>query len=214
MQIYDAEYLRVARSLTEACGAFLILDEVFTGFGRTGPMWAAEHAAITPDILCLAKGLTGGVLPFAAVVTSERVFEGFLGADQRAFLYGHTFCGNPLGAAVAREVLRIYRDEQILAGVERLGAVLKKGFQKLEALENVSSVRALGMVAALDLAGERGYRERGGWRVYGEALKRGAYLRPLGNVVYVAPPLNISDSELEELLDIVYDSVRAVAAER
>jgi adenosylmethionine-8-amino-7-oxononanoate aminotransferase len=214
MRVYDAEYLREARRITEAAGAFLILDEVFTGYGRTGPMWAAHHAGIAPDILCTAKGMSGGVLPMGAVLTTERVFEGFLGDASRAFYCGHTFCGNPLGAAVANEVLAIYDDERVLAAAEPKALRIRKAFEELAELPHVSATRSLGMLGALDLAGGQGYLERAGWRVYTEALRRGAYLRPLGNTVYVAPALNIPDADLAELLHVVADSVRAVAAPR
>lgn len=210
MRIYPADYVREARALTSRYGVLLVLDEVFTGFGRTGRMWATDHAAVTPDVICLAKGLSGGMLPFAAVVTNKQIFDGFLGSPDRAFYYGHTFCGNPLGAAVAREVLAVYRDEEVLAGVGERSSRIAGAFDRLRELPPVKATRTLGMIGALDLRGESGYLERGGWRVYNEALKRGAYLRPLGNVVYVAPPLNIPLDDLEELLDIVYASIRAL----
>lgn len=213
MRLYSPELLRRARAATTAAGALLVLDEVFTGFGRTGPMWASALAGVTPDLLCLAKGLTGGMLPMAATLTSRRVFDGFLGDASRAFFYGHTYCGNPLGARLALEVLSIYRDEAILEGTRAKSARIARTFQALAELPGVHSPRSLGMVGAVDLGDAGGYLERAGWRVYDEALRRGAYLRPLGNVVYVAPPLNIADHDLDELLAIVTDSVRAVAQE-
>lgn len=164
-----------------------------------------------PDILCAAKGLSGGLLPFAATLVTERIFEGFWGNDSRAFYYGHTFAGNPLGARVAHEVLAIYQDERILEASADKAARLKRAFTELSAFEHVAGVRTLGMIAALDLVGGRGYLEKSGWRVYHEALKRGAYVRPLGNVVYLTPPLNIPDDDLDELLAIVRESVAAVA---
>ncbi|MGC4094960.1 MAG: aminotransferase class III-fold pyridoxal phosphate-dependent enzyme [Polyangiaceae bacterium] len=114
MRVYDAGLLRAAREVTRKYDVFLVLDEVFSGFGRTGPFWASEHAGVTADLMCTAKGLSGGLLPFAATLASERIFEGFLGGPERAFYYGHTFCGNPLGARVALEVLRVFEDERIL----------------------------------------------------------------------------------------------------
>ena len=212
MRIYPPEFLQRARTLADEVGTFLIFDEVFTGYGRTGTMWAAERTGVVPDILCAAKGLSGGLLPFAATLATERIFEGFWGNDARAFYYGHTFAGNPLGARVAREVLAIYRDERVLEASAGKAARLHQGFSRLAKFEHVAEVRTLGMVAALDLAGGRGYLEKSGWLVYHEALKRGAYVRPLGNVVYLTPPLNIPDDDLEELLEIVYESVAAVAS--
>jgi adenosylmethionine-8-amino-7-oxononanoate aminotransferase len=210
MRLHSPELLRKARALTESAGALLVFDEVFTGFGRTGPMWAADHAGVAPDLLCLAKGLTGGMLPMAATLTSRRVFEGFFGDGSRAFHYGHTYCGNPLGARLGLEVLAIYRDERILDGTRTKAERIARCFAALGELPGVHQPRSLGMVGAIDLGASGGYLERAGWRVYDEALRRGAYLRPLGNVVYVAPPLNIPDADLDELLAIVTESVRAV----
>jgi adenosylmethionine-8-amino-7-oxononanoate aminotransferase len=210
MRVYPAEYLRRVRELTTRHDVLLVLDEVFTGYGRTGTMFASEHAGIAPDLMCVAKGFTGGVLPMAATLASERLFEGFLGERSRAFLHGHTFCGNPLGASVAREVLRIYHDERILEHAAPKAASIARAFARFASLPGVRSVRSFGMMGALELAEtDAGYLGASGWRVYREALQRGAYLRPLGNVVYVTPCLNIPDSDLEELLAIVEASLAA-----
>ena len=207
MRIYDAKWVAAARELTTRYGTLLVLDEVFTGYGRTGPMWAADHAGIAPDILCTAKGFCGGMLPMAATLVTEELFDGFLGDPSRALHYGHTFCGNPLGAAVALEVLRVYEDEQVLEVAERRANVLAEAFRRLGEIPGVCRARSLGMVAALDLSNKGDYLEPHGWRVYREALKRGAYVRPLGDVVYLTPPLNISEEDLAELLSIVEESV-------
>ncbi|HXS16460.1 MAG TPA: aminotransferase class III-fold pyridoxal phosphate-dependent enzyme, partial [Polyangiaceae bacterium] len=131
MKMYEPSYLLEARRLTEKYDVLLIVDEVFTGYGRTGRFWACDHAGISPDILCAAKGLSGGVLPFAATATSDRVFESFLGDRSRAFMYGHTFCGNPLGAAVGREVLKIYEDEHILEGTQERSRLIAASVERL-----------------------------------------------------------------------------------
>lgn len=214
MRTYDAEYLREARRVTEKAGALLVADEVFAGYGRTGPMWASDHAGVTADVLCTAKGMSGGMLPMGAVLATERVFSGFLGDASRAFFSGHTFCGNPLGAAVANEVLAVYDDEQVLDAARAKARRIADTFAELGELPHVAAARSLGMLGALDLAGGRGYLERAGWRVYTEALRRGAYLRPLGNTVYVTPPLNITDGDLGELLEILRSSVKAVGESR
>jgi adenosylmethionine-8-amino-7-oxononanoate aminotransferase len=208
MQTYDPAFLRAARELCTAHDVFLVFDEVFTGYGRTGPLWAGEHAAVAPDLLCIAKGMTGGMLPLGATLTSERIFEGFLGGAERAFYYGHTFCGNPLGTAVAREVLRVYEDEQVLLRAKPKAARIAAAFEAMGSLPGVERTRALGMVGALEL-GSGDYLTRSGWRVYDEARARGVYLRPLGNVVYVTPSLVIPDGDLDELLGIVRASVEA-----
>jgi adenosylmethionine-8-amino-7-oxononanoate aminotransferase len=210
MRIYSPEFLQRARELTKKHDVFLVLDEVFSGYGRTGPMWAGSHASVVPDILCSAKGFTGGMLPMAVTLATRRIFEGFFGGSERAFFYGHTFTGNPLGAAVALEVLRIYEDERVLEQITAKAERIRRAFAALADLPGVVATRSLGMIGVLELKGGQGYLERGGLRVCQEALRRGAYLRPLGNVVYITPALNIADADLDELLSIFADSVRAV----
>lgn len=209
MRMYPPAYVAAARELCTQHDVLLIVDEVFTGYGRTGPMWACDLAGIAPDILCTAKGFTGGVLPMAATLATARVFDAFRGSKERAFHYGHSYCGHPLGAAVAREVLAIYRDEDILVSARAKAARISSAFQSLEDAGVGRRARSLGMLGAIDLSLDAGYLGQAGWRVYAEARRRGAYLRPLGDVVYVAPPLNIPDPDLDELLDIVAESIRA-----
>lgn len=213
MQMYSPEYLVHARQLTEKYGVLLIVDEVFTGYGRTGTFWACEQAQITPDILCSAKGLSGGMLPFAATIASEQLFEAFMGDRSRAFLYGHTYCGNPLGAAVACEVLRVYEDEDVLAGAVIRAKLIKQSMARLAELPGVYAARSLGVCGALNLGEGGGYLSDLGWRVYEAALAQGVYLRPLGNVVYLTPALNIPLPDLELLLRAVETSVQGVLDE-
>jgi adenosylmethionine-8-amino-7-oxononanoate aminotransferase len=212
MRFYSPDFLRALRELTQEHDVFLICDEVFTGYGRTGPFWASEHARVQPDLLCTAKGFTAGMLPMAATLSSERIFAGFLGDAERTFYYGHTFCGNPLGAALAREVLRVFVDERVLELAAGKAQRIARAFERFRELPGVAHTRSLGMIGALDLKGAQGYLEPKGWRVYREALRRGAYLRPLGNTIYITPSLNIPDAELDALLGIVEESVRAAAA--
>ena len=207
MRIYDPAMLRAARELCNRHDIFLICDEVFTGYGRTGPMWACEHAGIAPDLLCISKAFTGGVMPMAATLATDRIFDGFLGDTDRAFYYGHTFCGNPLGAAVALEVLNVVDDENILDRAKPKAEEIARAFQEMEALPGVAATRSIGMIGALDLIGDGGYLAELGWRVYSEAQRHGVYLRPIGNVVYVVPALNIPDQDLSELLMVVRESV-------
>jgi adenosylmethionine-8-amino-7-oxononanoate aminotransferase len=214
MRIYAAEFLRRARELCDRHDVFLVLDEVFAGYGRTGPFWACEHAGVAPDLLCTAKGFTAGVLPMAATLATSRIFEGFLGAPERAFHYGHTYCGNPIGAAVALEVLRVFEDERVLESARPKAKRIAAAFESMAGLPGVARTRSLGMIGALDLEGESGYLADAGWRVYEEALRRGAYLRPLGNVVYVTPSLTIPDGDLDALLAIARESVLAAARPR
>jgi adenosylmethionine---8-amino-7-oxononanoate aminotransferase len=224
MRIYPPAYLRAARALCDEHDVFLVLDEVFTGYGRTGTFWACEQAGVSPDLLCAAKGFSGGMLPMGITAATERIFGGFLGGRERAFFYGHSFCGNPLGAAVAREVLRVFREERVLEGIAERAARIARAFAELGSLGGVEHPRSLGMIGALDVRprpgdalvfdpeAHTGYLAGGGWRVFDEARRRGAYLRPLGDTVYVAPPVNIPLDDLDELLGILQQSVRAVAS--
>lgn len=209
MRMHPPEVLRRIREATSKVDTFLIADEVFTGYGRTGAMWACELAGVVPDLLCTAKGFTAGVLPMAATLASERVYDGFRGGPERALMHGHTFCGNPLGAAIAREVLAIYRDEDILGQVRAKTPIIERAFERIGAIPGVKRVRTLGMVGAADL-GDDGYRGQLGWKVFEAALARGAVLRPLGDTVYVTPALNIEERDLTLLLDILEDAIRAV----
>jgi adenosylmethionine-8-amino-7-oxononanoate aminotransferase len=172
-------------------------------------MWACEHADIEPDLLCTAKGLSGGVLPFAATLATERVYDGFRGDKSRALMHGHTFCGNPLGAAVAREVLAIYRDDDVLASAAPKAARVKAAIGAMTAIPGVTNPRALGMCAAFEV-GLPGYMGKVGWEISGVALELGAHLRPLGNTVYIVPPLNIESDDLDRLLQIVRTSTERV----
>jgi adenosylmethionine-8-amino-7-oxononanoate aminotransferase len=211
MLVYEPAFLRQLRDLCDAHDVWLVADEVFTGYGRTGPMWACEHAGIAPDIMCIGKAMSAYV-PMGAVLASERVFAAFRGARDRAFLHGHTFCGNPIGAALAREVLAVYRDERILERVASAAPRITRAFERIAAIPGVARVRSLGMIGAADLTDERqGYLGGIGWRVYDEGRARGAYLRPLGSTVYVCPPLVIDDADLDRLLAILEESVRAAA---
>jgi adenosylmethionine-8-amino-7-oxononanoate aminotransferase len=210
MKIYGPDFLRQLRILCDEHDAWLVADEVFAGYGRTGRMWACEHAGISPDLMCIGKAFAS-IVPMGAVVVNDRVFSAFRGGRDRALLHGHTFCGNPIGAALAREVLAIYRDEKVLEQVARKAPVISRAFERLSGAPGVDRVRCIGMIGAADLSDVReGYLADVGWRVYDEARKRGAYLRPLGNTVYVCPPLTIPEADLEDLLAILDESVRAV----
>ncbi|GAC1535202.1 MAG: hypothetical protein NVS3B10_28460 [Polyangiales bacterium] len=216
MRTYDPAYLRALRELTTAHDVLLIVDEVFTGYGRTGAMWACDHAAITPDVMCLGKGFCP-LFPMGATMVTDRVYDSFRGSDARALWYGHTFCGNPLGAAIAREVLAVYEDEGIVAQVRAKAPRITAAFERIRAIPGVARVRSLGMTGAADLERSSGaaagtsYLGQAGWRVYEEARRRGAYLRPLGDTVYVCPPFVISDGDLDDLLGILEESVRAAS---
>jgi len=212
MRMYPAAFLRELRALCDAHDVWLVADEVFTGYGRTGPMWACEAAGISPDLMCIGK-VFSAYIPMAAVLAGERVFSAFRGGRERALLHGHTFCGNPIGAAMAREVLAIYRDERVLEGVAHRAPIVTAAFDRIASIPGVARVRSVGMIGAADLEDTSDYLAGVGWRVYDEARRRGAYLRPLGSTVYVCPPLNIDESDLQTLLSILEASVREVLGE-
>ena len=212
MRMHAPDVLRRLREATRAIDTFLIADEVFTGYGRTGAMWACEAAGVAPDLMCLAKGFTAGILPMGATMATARVYDGFSGGSERALMHGHTFCGHALGAAVAREVLAVYRDERVLEGIAARARCIADAFDRIAAIAGVRRTRALGMIGAADL-GEVGYGGTGiGLRVASEARARGVYLRPLGDTVYVTPPLNVPLDTLYGLCLAVEDSIRVALA--
>ncbi|MFO0619041.1 MAG: adenosylmethionine--8-amino-7-oxononanoate transaminase [Polyangiaceae bacterium] len=210
MRMYDPGYLTALRARARELDVLFVADEVFTGYGRTGSFWACDQAGVSPDILCTAKGFSGGILPMAATLASKRVFDAFLGDPARAFFYGHSYAGHPLGCAVALAVLDVYEEERVLEGVAERSARIAAAFERIQAAHPTVArdARSLGMIGAIDLAPDASYLGEIGQRVQAAARRRGAYLRPLGDVVYVAPPLNIPLADLDELLDIVERSVR------
>ena len=210
MQMYSADYLRALRECCDRHDVLLIIDEVFAGYGRTGRMWASDHAGITADLMCIGKAFAS-ILPMAATMTTERIFAAFRGDSSRAFYYGHTFCGHPIGAALAREVLRIYRDEDILGQVARKSERIARTVERLGQKPGVRRPRHLGMIGAVDL-GEGGYLGETGVRFFKAARANGAYLRPMGDCVYICPPLNIADGDLDRLCDIFEASIDTALA--
>jgi adenosylmethionine-8-amino-7-oxononanoate aminotransferase len=208
-------YLRAVRELCDAHGVLLICDEVATGFGRTGTMFACEQEGVAPDLLCLAKGISGGYLPLAATLTSERVYEGFLGApeEQRTFFHGHTYTGNPLACAAALASLDVFESERTIECLQPKIRLLEGRLREVAAMAEVAEVRQCGFMAGIDL-GEHDPALRMGHRVTLEARARGALVRPLGDTVVLVPPLSISEDDLEALLDIVTDSIRAAIPSR
>ncbi len=215
MRTYAPSYLNELRALCDREGVLLVFDEVFTGYGRTGPMWAADHAGIAPDLVCLGKAFAQ-IIPMGAVVVSDRIFETFSRDRDTAFHYGHTFCGNPIGAAIAREVLAIYKEEDVLSQVATKTKTIARAMDRVAKIDGVRRVRSIGMACAADLGNaesakesleESSYLGNMGWRVYGNALKHGAYVRPLGDTVYLCPPLTISEKDLADLLAIFEESI-------
>ncbi|MBI4456096.1 MAG: adenosylmethionine--8-amino-7-oxononanoate transaminase [Acidobacteria bacterium] len=208
MIVWPVEFLSGVRRLCEQYGTLMIADEVLTGFGRTGRMFACEHAGVRPDMICLSKALTAGYLPMAATVTTEPVYEAFLSDDRRkTFFHGHSYSANPLGCAVALASLELFRTENVLERVRALEQQLRSRLEPLRALPHVGDVRVIGGVGIVELVQDKqaraagGYLDRVGPLLAAEFLRRGLLLRPLGNVVYFMPPYVISDQETAWALD-------------
>jgi adenosylmethionine---8-amino-7-oxononanoate aminotransferase len=213
MLVHPDGYLRAVRELCDRYGVLLILDEVATGFGRTGRMFACEHEGAAPDLLCLAKGITGGYLPLAATLATERIYEGFLGEFEefRTFFHGHTYTGNPLACAAALATLDVFREERTLERLAPKIELLGELLEPLAAHPAVREVRRRGFMTGIELAGHP-VALRMGHRVTLEARRRGAIVRPLGDVVVLMPPLSIDDADLRRLVAIAAEAIDAATA--
>ena len=215
MIVAEPGYLRGARELCAQYRIPMIADEVFVGFGRTGRMFACEHEGVSPDVLCLAKGLTGGSLPLAATLATDEIYEAFLGADRTrcTFFHGHSYTANPLGCAAALVSLDLFEKDGTLAHVRTLEKLLEKEAARFADLPHAASVRFKGLIFALDLVRRkdplRRYRpaERMGDRVCDAAEKSGLLIRPLGDVVYLVPPLVTTVRQFRRMLDILHNSI-------
>ncbi len=211
--VHPEGYLRAVRELCDRHGVLLILDEVATGFGRTGRMFACEHEQVAPDFLCLAKGITGGYLPLAATLATERVYEGFLGEFEefRTFFHGHTYTGNPLACAAALATLDVFEEERTLERLQPKLALLGDLLEPLEAHPAVAEVRRRGTMTGIELGGFP-LEARMGHQVTLEARRRGAIVRPLGDVVVLMPPLSISEADLTRLVAITAEAIDAATS--
>jgi adenosylmethionine-8-amino-7-oxononanoate aminotransferase len=211
--VHPEGYLREVRELCDRYGAFLICDEVATGFGRTGRMFACEHEDVAPDFMCVAKGITGGYLPLAATLTTERVYEGFLGRHEefRTFFHGHTYTGNPLACAAAIATLKLFEQERTIEQLQEKIALLGELLQPIAAAPGVAEVRRRGFMCGIELGGFP-LEARAGHQVTLAARRRGAIVRPLGDVVVLMPPLAITTRELKRLLAIVGEAIAEVVA--
>ena len=213
IRVHPPGYLRAVRDLCNRHGVLLICDEVATGFGRTGTMFACEQERVAPDILCLAKGLTGGYLPLAATLATERIYSGFLGPPEegRTFFHGHTYTGNPLACAAALASLDAFERERTLVRLQPKIRLLTELLEGVAALPQVAEVRGRGFIAGIDL-GEHDPALRLGHRVTLEARRRGAIVRPLGDVVVLMPALSIEQAELRRLVAITGEAIGAAHA--
>ena len=206
MRIYPEEYLRKLRALCDAYDVLLIADEIATGFGRTGRLFACERAGITPDLMCLSKGLTGGYMPMSITVVKEKIYDAFYAdwSEGKAFMHSHTYAGNPLGCSAALAVLDILDEENILERAEETASWLSARMaETFGAHPNVGEIRHIGLIHAVELVEDRAAKRpfdggrRLGYAIYRRALRHGLLLRPLGDVLYFNPPLNIGRDDLD-----------------
>jgi adenosylmethionine-8-amino-7-oxononanoate aminotransferase len=213
MIVHPPGYLRAVRRLCDEYGVLLICDEVATGFGRTGTMFACEQERVRPDLLCLAKGLTGGYMPLAATLATERIYQGFLGApeEQRTFFHGHTYTGNPLACAAALASLDAFESERTILRLQPKIRLLGELLARIAEMPGVVGVRGRGFMVGIGL-GEHDPALRVGHRVTVEARERGAIIRPLGDTIVLMPPLSISKGDLRRLVEITGESIAAALA--
>jgi adenosylmethionine-8-amino-7-oxononanoate transaminase len=215
MLVHPWGYLKAIRRLCDRYDVLLILDEVATGFGRTGTMFACEQEGVRPDLLCLAKNLTGGYLPVAATLTTEKIYKAFLGTfgSLTTFYHGHTFTGNPLGCAAALANLELMEKKGFLEGIQEKSQMLQDLLDPLVAHPHVSEIRLRGMMGGIELVKDKKtkesyhYETKIGYRVCTEARKQGVLMRPLGNVIVVMPPLAILKKDLAYLIEVISKSI-------
>jgi adenosylmethionine-8-amino-7-oxononanoate aminotransferase len=220
MRMYHPDYLVGLRALCDEFSVHFIADEIAVGFGRTGSLFACEQAGVSPDFMCLSKGLTAGFLPLSVTLTTNDVYDAFYAEYNagKAFLHSHSYTGNPLACRVALETLAIFRDEPVLERNRKLAAHLAQRLAPLRDHPHVADVRQTGMIAAVELVADKATRrpfdskERRGMRVYLHGLQQGVLLRPLGNVVYFMPPYVVTEQEIDLLVDTAIAGIeRAVA---
>jgi len=211
MKMYNPSYLKRLRTLCDEEGIFLIADEIAVGFGRTGTMFAVDQAGISPDFMCLSKGLTGGYMPLSVVMMTDEIYDAFYCDynEGRSFLDSHSYTGNTIACAVANAVLDIFEKDNIIEKNLKKIELIRKKTDKFRELENVLEVRQTGMICAIEL---KGYdtKERIGLKIFQEALKEGVYIRPLGNVIYFMPPYCFTKKEIKKMIDITYLVVKGL----
>jgi adenosylmethionine-8-amino-7-oxononanoate aminotransferase len=218
MIMWPKGILKRMSQLCKKYNVIFIVDEVATGFGRTGKMFACEHENVSPDIMCVAKGLTGGYLPLAATLTTKRIFDGFVfdHSEQKTFFHGHTYTGNPICCSAAIANIDIFKKEKTLENMQVKIKLLSKGFERFMLLDSVGDIRQRGFMVGIELVKDKilkqpfDWSEKIGVRVCMEARKHGVILRPLGNVIVLMPPLSISKEELRMLLDVTYEAINIV----
>lgn len=214
-------YLKGLRELTQKYDVLLLVDEVATGFGRSGKMFACEHEDVTPDFMMVAKGITGGYLPLAATFMTQEIYDAFIGdyGEQKTFFHGHSYTGNPLACAAALGNLQVFREEKVLEGLpEKIGQV-KTALEKIAGFAHVGDVRQCGLMVGIELMADKAakipypWEEAVGARVCSEARRLGLIIRPLGNVVVFMPPLASNNQELAEMTEIIMKAIKSVTEE-
>jgi len=218
MLISPPDYLKRIRELCTKYDVLMIADEVATGFGRTGKMFACQHEGVTPDLMAISKGLTGGYMPLAATLTTDEIYQAFLGAytDFKTFFHGHSYTGNPLGCAVALANIEIFQKEKTLARLQPKIKTMAQLLLPLRQLPHVGEIRQQGFIAAIELVENKQTRKpyplekRVGHKVAMEARRRGLLLRPIGNVMILMPPLSTSLSEVRRMVEILHASIAAI----
>jgi adenosylmethionine-8-amino-7-oxononanoate aminotransferase len=216
--VFPRGYLKGVSDLSKKYGVLLIADEVAVGFGRTGRMFACEHEGVTPDLLCLSKGISGGYLPLAATVTTGEIYSAFLGeyGELKAFFHGHSYTGNPLACAAANASLDLFGRDNLLEGVREKGGILQQWIEEVKGLRHVGDARCIGLIGGVELVVNKDdgepypLEEKMGHRVCLNAREKGLLIRPLGNVVVIMPPLSISPDHLDQMLSIIGESIKEV----
>ncbi|MGB5398558.1 MAG: adenosylmethionine--8-amino-7-oxononanoate transaminase [Gammaproteobacteria bacterium] len=215
MRMYDPVYLSLLREACDRHGVHLIADEIAVGFGRSGTLFACEQAAITPDFMCLSKGLTGGYLPLSVVLTTAQVYDAFYDDYENltAFLHSHSYTGNPLACAAAIATLKIFERDDVLGRNRELAECMRTHSAPLVEHAHVAEVRQRGMIVALEMVQDKAtkqpypWQQRRGLRLYRHALERGVLLRPLGNVVYFMPPYVINEDEIKSMIEVAAEGI-------
>ena len=216
IQLWPQNMLKVLRTWCDANRVLLIFDEVLTGFGRTGRLFACEHESVVPDLLCLAKGLSGGCLPLAATLATESVYEAFLGEfhELKTFFYGHSYCGNPLGCAAALASLQVFREEETLKTLSAKISLLRNELHGLRALPNVAEIRQCGFIAGIEIRKATGepfpWQNQTGARVCLAARSHGLLTRPILDTIILIPPLCITQDQLIRAVEAIRRSIREV----
>ena len=219
MKIYPPLYLKKLREICNKYNVHLIADEIATGYGRTGKMFAFNHAGVSPDIMCLSKGLTGGYMPMSIAITTQEIYDAFYDdyLKGKAFMHSHTYAGNPLACSAAIEVLKILREENIIEKANKrakyFNKIIKENFLQLEF---VGEVRSIGLINAIELVKDKktkeplDYHKRTGYQIYKKALEKGLLLRPLGDVIYFNPPLIIEENDMDFAVNTALECVKTI----